>query len=193
MPAGGSRLRLLWSVRIDRRLDLDILLNLNRVEHTSSSTDEAGRRVSPIGEQRQERLRLTGFLKVHRTLLIRSRCEFSRVTNRTEGLDERGILISEEARVFLSPDLSLVGRVAFFNSDGYESRLYEYEPDLDGAYSMPPLYGQGRRWMILVKYVPVRRFRLSAKYSATEMMHGARYGGADLAFALQVDFQIGAK
>ena len=107
------------------------------------------------------------------------------------GLDERGILISEEARVFVSPTLSLAGRVAFFNSDGYESRLYEYEPDLEGVYSMPPLYGHGRRWMILAKYASPRRFRLSAKYSATEMMHGARYGGADLAFSLQVDFQIG--
>jgi hypothetical protein len=45
--------------------------------------------------------------------------------------------------------------------------------------------------MILVRYVSARRFRISAKYSATEMMHGARYGGADLAFGLQVDFQIG--
>ena len=191
MPAGGSRLRLLWSVRIDRRCDLDVLLNFNRVEHTFSSTDEAGRHVAPIGELRQERLRLTGFFKIHRNLLIRSRCEFSRVRNRTEGLDERGILISEEARVFVSPTLSLAGRVAFFNSDGYESRLYEYEPDLEGVYSMPPLYGHGRRWMILAKYASPRRFRLSAKYSATEMMHGARYGGADLAFSLQVDFQIG--
>jgi|GEM_PF-2109399 len=193
MPAGGSRLRLLWSVRIDRRCDLDVLLNFNRVEHTVSSTDEAGRHVSPMGEQRQERLRLTGFLKVHRNLLIRSRCEFSRVWNQTAGVEERGMLISEEARVFLSPALTLAGRIAFFNSDGYDSRLYEYEPDLEGVYSMPPLYGHGRRWMILVKFAPVRRFRISAKYSATEMMHGARYGGADLAFGLQVDFQIGAE
>ncbi len=193
MPAGGSRLRLLWSVRIHRRCDFDVLLNLSRVEHTVSSTDEAGRHVSPMGELRQERLRLTGFLKVHRNLLIRSRCDFTRVRNQTAGLDERGMLISEEARVILSPVLSLAGRVAFFSSDGYDSRLYEYEPDLEGVYSMPPLYGHGRRWLILVKYTPARRFRLSAKYSATEMMQGARYGGADLAFGLQVDFQIGSE
>ena len=192
MPSGGSMLRLLWSFNIHRRCDLDVLVSFNRFEHTVSSTDEAQRRIFPMGELRQERLRFTGFLKVHRNLLIRSRCEFSRVRNQTAGLDERGMLISEEARVFLSPALSLAGRVAFFESDGYDSRLYEYEPDLEGVYSMPPLYGHGRRWMILVKYAPARRFRLSAKYSATEMMHGARYGGADLAFALQVDFQIGA-
>jgi hypothetical protein len=193
MPAGGSRLRLLWSVRFDRRCDLDVLLNFNRGEHTVSSTDETGRRVSPMGELLQERLRLTGFLKIHRNLLIRSRCEFSRVRNQIAGVNERGILISEEARVLISPALSLAGRIAFFHSDGYDSRLYEYEPDLEGVYSMPPLYGHGRRWMILAKYASARRFRLSAKYSATEMMLGARYAGADLAFALQVDFQIGSE
>jgi hypothetical protein len=101
------------------------------------------------------------------------------------------MLISEEVRLSPSSGLSISGRVVLFHSDGYDSRLYEYEPDMEGAYSMPPLYGHGRRWMILVQYAPARRFRLSAKYSATEMMRGARYVGADLAFALQVDFQIG--
>ena len=193
MPAGGSMLRLLWFVKMHRRCDLDLFLSFNRVEHTVSSTDGGGRHISPIGELRQERLRVTCFLKIHRNLLIRGRCEFSRVRNHTVELDERGTLISQEARVLVSPALSLTGRVVFFNSDGYDSRLYEYEPDMEGVYSMPPLYGHGRRWMVLVKCAPGRRFRLSAKYSATEVMRGARYGGADLAFGLQVDFQIGTE
>jgi hypothetical protein len=193
MPAGGSRLRLLWFVKIHRRCDLDVLMSFNRSEHTVSSTDEARRQISPVGELCQERLRLTCFLEVNRHLHLRGRCEFSRVRNQLAGLDERGILISEEARVHPFPALALAGRVVFFRSEGYDSRLYEYEPDFEGVYSMPPLYGHGRRWMVLFKYAPGSRFRLSAKYSATEMMQGARYGGADLAFGLQVDFQIGAK
>jgi hypothetical protein len=193
MPSGGSMLRLLWSVKIHRRCDLDVLVSFSRFEHTVSSTDEALRRICPMGELRQERLRATCFIKVFRNLLIRGRCEFSRMRNQQAGLDERGMLISEEVRLSPSSALSIAGRVVFFHSDGYDSRLYEYEPDMEGAYSMPPLYGQGRRWMILLKYAPVRQFRLSAKYSATEIMHGARYGGADLAIGLQVDFQIGTE
>jgi hypothetical protein len=191
MPSGGSLFRLLWSVKVHRRCDLDVLMSFNRLEHTVNLTDGAQRSVFPMGELRQERFRATCILKVFQNLLIRGRGEYSRVTNQKSGLDERGILMSEEVRLVPSSALSIAARVTFFQSDGYDSRLYEYESDMEGVYSMPPLYGQGRRWMILLKYAPVRQFRLSAKYGATEIMRGARYGGADLAFGLQVDFQPG--
>jgi len=40
-----------------------------------------------------------------------------------------------------------------FQSDSYDSRVYEYENDLDGVLTFPPLYGRGVRWYVLLTYL----------------------------------------
>ena len=64
-----------------------------------------------------------------------------------------------------SEKLWLDFRIIFFQTDSYDSRLYEYENDLRGVLSLPALYGRGVRWYALVRYELADRLELSAKYS----------------------------
>ena len=61
--------------------------------------------------------------------------------------------------------LSVSARVVFFSTDSYETRLSEFENDLNGATSLPALSGRGIRWYVLAKYRPGISWDLSAKYS----------------------------
>ncbi|MBF8286118.1 MAG: hypothetical protein HW378_5033 [Anaerolineales bacterium] len=64
--------------------------------------------------------------------------------------------------------LVLNGRFIIFQTDSYESRLYEYESDLRGVFSNPGLYGIGRRLYLILRYSVGSTLTLSVKYSETQ-------------------------
>ena len=43
---------------------------------------------------------------------------------------------------------SLQGRLIYFETDGWASRLYSFENDLQNNQLSPPFYGQGWRWYV---------------------------------------------
>jgi hypothetical protein len=54
-----------------------------------------------------------------------------------------------------------------FNTDSYNSRLYEFENDVRGVMTNLPLFGEGFRWYFLFSYSLFEKLTLSAKYSET--------------------------
>jgi hypothetical protein len=54
-----------------------------------------------------------------------------------------------------------------FETDSYDSRIYEYEDDLPHAFSNPPLYGRGVRWYLILRYEIFSKVSLATKYSQT--------------------------
>ncbi len=66
---------------------------------------------------------------------------------------ENGIMIFQDAQV--SPTripLNLSARIAWFNTDGYNSRIYAWENDLLYTFAIPAYYGDGYRLYINMKY-----------------------------------------
>ncbi|MBI2428016.1 MAG: hypothetical protein HYV29_04350 [Ignavibacteriales bacterium] len=92
----------------------------------------------------------------------------------------------------------LKSRVVFFDTDSYDSRLYQYESDVAGNFSNPPLYGNGIRWYLILGYEIFNKFRLSMKYSETKKLHehvlgsgdDEILGNVDNYIALQLDFEM---
>jgi hypothetical protein len=54
---------------------------------------------------------------------------------------------------------------AFFDTDSYDTRLYDYEGNLSGAVTGIPLYGRGSRWHLLLSWGALSSARLTAKYA----------------------------
>jgi hypothetical protein len=50
------------------------------------------------------------------------------------------------------PNLQIWGRIAYFDTDSYDVRLYAYENDLTYCFTINSYYDQGFRWYLLVKY-----------------------------------------
>jgi hypothetical protein len=57
--------------------------------------------------------------------------------------------------------------VTFFEADSYEARLYNYEGNMRGIVSSPPLYGKGSRWHVVFSWATFSSLRLAAKYAVT--------------------------
>jgi hypothetical protein len=62
--------------------------------------------------------------------------------------------------------LEFTFRLALFQTDSYDSRVYAYENDLIGLYSIPPYYGRGMRWYVMLKANPLRRVDLWVRFGS---------------------------
>ena len=63
--------------------------------------------------------------------------------------------------------LSLSMRYALFQSDSYDSRIYAYESEMPGAYSIVSHYYRGSRFYIMLDYNLTRRIEIWLRYSQT--------------------------
>jgi hypothetical protein len=58
-------------------------------------------------------------------------------------------------------------RYALFETDDYDTRIYAYENDVVGAYSIPAFYNKGTRFYVLFAYKFKRGVKLWLKYAQT--------------------------
>lgn len=66
---------------------------------------------------------------------------------------ENGFMIFQDIQYSsVKYPLSLSGRIAWFNTESYNSRIYAYENDLLYTFSVPAFYGKGFRTYLNVKY-----------------------------------------
>ena len=72
--------------------------------------------------------------------------------------------MSEHALVLNAGSSSL--KFALFETDSYDSRLYAFEQDLIGVYSIPPYSGRGMRWYGMVRVSAFRSMDLWLRYGA---------------------------
>jgi len=89
--------------------------------------------------------------KISRTLELSNRIEW--LTYQKNPTTEHGFMIYQD--VLYKPihlPLTFSARYCIFDTDGYDSRLYEYETDVLYAFSVPALYDKGTRFYFNVKY-----------------------------------------
>ncbi len=119
----------------------------------------------------------------------RSRLEYTGAGKR-----EQGWLFFHDIRRDFGSVLAVTARISFFNTTSYQSRIYEYEPDLPGAFANFPLYGRGYKWNLLLRYRPLRGIRiwLKGRYlrklrSEETRFYGYRYN-RELRLGIQINY-----
>jgi hypothetical protein len=63
--------------------------------------------------------------------------------------------------------LSVTLRYALFQTDSYDSRIYGFESDMPGSYSIPAYYFRGSRFYVMLDYNLTRRIEIWLRYSQT--------------------------
>ena len=67
----------------------------------------------------------------------------------------------------LGKPLSVTLRYALFETDSYDARIYAYENDVPGSYSIPAHYNRGSRFYIMLDYNLTKRIELWFRYAQT--------------------------
>lgn len=99
-----------------------------------------------------------------------------KLKNRVELIDykldnnktQKGYLVYQDVTYSkLGKPFSFTLRYAIFQSDSYDARIYAYENDVPGSYSIPAYYDRGSRFYIMLDYNLTRRIELWFRYSQT--------------------------
>jgi hypothetical protein len=167
LPTGGQEILLQTDVGVSNQLDVAVRYFNKSVEGAETDVDAFGREIRSIVPRTQRKYRLTATYKAAPSITAKGRIELTTVDYAIPGRGERGYLFFQDLRYRISKHLSATTRLIFFDTDSYDSRLYEYENDVRGVFANPALYGKGRRWYLVIDYSPSRTFSLSAKYSET--------------------------
>ncbi len=78
---------------------------------------------------------------------------------------ENGLLAFGDLSIELFRNLRIKSRVIYFQTDSYDSRVYQLESDVSGVFTSTALYGKGWRWYGLLSYRVFNLFDLSLKYA----------------------------
>ncbi|NUN70531.1 MAG: hypothetical protein HUU02_12545 [Bacteroidetes bacterium] len=146
-----------------------------------------------------EKIRAGFSAAVNSTLTILHRIERVTVHSGQGTATEYGILAFSELRYRQRDDALMVRtRLIWFDAPSYASRLYQYETDVPGNVSNPPLYGSGFRWYVVLRWNVADGCWLSGKYGETMKLHETSLGSGDDMisgavdgrFAVQLDFLL---
>ena len=164
-PVTGDDFLIRLEQQVWPRLDVQLQLKSERKDRSVGTTDMLGRDITVIEKEITRRMRYQWDVAISREVRLRSRIEQSwyRVEN-IQGSSEKGILFYEDVRAELRKNLTLYGRLSFFDTHSFYTALYEYENDVEGVFSNTSFSGKGKRWYVLVKYAWRKNVNLSAKY-----------------------------
>jgi len=104
---------------------------------------------------------------VSNKIRVKGRFEYASFNISATGQSENGYLIFQDIRYAPTNYINFYGRLVFFQTDSYFSAIYEYENNLTGVLTNIPLFYQGIRWYLMMRYRPINLLTFSFKYSET--------------------------
>jgi len=193
LPTSGRDLLVQADVRVSPKLELVGRYSRKLTEGTEAALDSFDRGLRPILGRAQDKFRLTGAYQLTRELRIKGRLEFTEVEYSLLPKREIGYLLYYDIKYSIRHGFSIEARLAYFHTDSYDSRVYEYESDLRGVFSNPALYGKGRRYYVLIRYSPAGSLSISAKYSETQKDGVTSLGSGSTEIFSDTDNRISAQ
>ena len=136
----------------------------HQMRQTNASGVEEG--IDPLVEVTQTNYRFNASYKVDDNITLRTRVENVRY-QRGDAAPENGFLIYQDlAHRPMRSKVELTARVAMFSTDSYNARVYAYENDIIGTFSIPPYYGKGMRWYAMARWSVMRGVDIWVRYGA---------------------------
>lgn len=130
----------------------------------NTAFDVAG--VDPLVRAAQTNYRVNVSAKVSSSVSLRTRVETVDFQRGSAPLQHGFLLYQDVVHRPLASPLELTARFALFESGSYDARVYAYENDLIGVFSIPAYYGRGVRWYAMARITPMRRVDVWLRYGA---------------------------
>lgn len=163
-PSGGSDYLLQLTYRPRKGLEIYTRYHSGSKDINSNP---ANLTFSSVSQQSRKNWRTQISYRISQDITLRNRSEM--VWFDRSGLSpEEGFLIFFDIlyRPALKPFSGNL-RLQYFETDGYNSRLYAYENDVLYGYSIPVFYEKGYRYYININYEPVKKISIWLRWSQT--------------------------
>ena len=138
-----------------------------RTETKSKNYNPYGQIVTPVIDKPRQNLRTQVNYKLNAEITLRNRVEMVWFDKKGDGaqtgfLSYADILFKPSRKKYLG-NFSL----QYFETEGYDSRLYAFENDVLFSYSIPVFYGKGVRYYLNVNYDINKKFSLWFRVAQT--------------------------
>ena len=128
-----------------------------------------------IQDTRIQRLRLHFNHQVRPGLELRNRVEFSHFNS--EEKESTGWMLYQDIIVRpVGSRFSLTGRIALFDTDDFDSRIYAFENDIQYEFRIPFYQMKGTRMYFFARYKVTRRMTLEARIDRTFLTDAEEIG-----------------
>ena len=135
--------------------------------------------LNPVLAQPKQELRTQFSYKLNAVFTLRSRVDLLWFDKKAEDA-ENGFLIYTD--ILYKPSFKPFSgniRLQYFETDGYNSRLYAYENDVLYGYSVPVFYDKGYRYYVNINYDVNKKLSIWGRFAQT-VYPGATSIGSDL-------------
>ena len=185
LPIKGNEFLIYYSVKPFRDTEFRLRYTNQLKESVALFNGEYG-----VVSRRNDNLRVELLYKLSKSVQMRSRIEYVKIYPTSISESEKGLLIFQDVRYTPSASLNFSGRIIFFQTDSYDSRVYEFENDLVGVMTNPVLYGDGMRLYLVAKYNSSFGLSLSMKYSELIKPNERTLGSGDTLINSNVDNRL---
>lgn len=134
-----------------------------------------GQQVTYIVPTNKTQLRLHFQTGINRDITYRTRMEFAWFRQEGEA-GSNGMMLYQDLIWKLGYKWKLTGRYALFDAPDYRARIYAYENDILGFFSIPPYYQIGSRYYLMANWKPVRRMDFWLRISQTRLYKADTFG-----------------
>ena len=166
-PSDGNEYSAQLNWQVNRRTS--IYFRYRTEEKLRNSTIENLKIDHPV-LQTKSSFRIHMSHKINQLFTIKNRIEFS--SYQLKGAqNQNGFLIYQDI-LYKMPNSkwSVTGRVASFDVDSYDARIYAYENDVQYAYSVPAYFNKGIRLYLLTNYEITRGLKIWLRYARTSFV-----------------------
>jgi hypothetical protein len=134
-----------------------------------------GSAIANVEDQIKKEIRLHFNNILNKTIQLRTRLDWTFYSLGTA--KQRGFLVYQDVIYNpISSPFSFSARVALFDTDDYESRIYTYENDLIYYYAIPAFSDQGSRYYLNVRYNGIRHLTAEVKFAQTRQLDALSIG-----------------
>ena len=164
-PSKGHESLLQLDYRPNRNTLLYLRFRSDAKERNATEYDP-GQQVSYLIPTRKDNFRIHFQHKLSRDLQIRNRLELAWYKQGNEEM-HKGFLLYQDISWKQGFKFRLTGRYAIFDAPDWEARIYAYENDVLGFFSIPPYYRTGSRYYLNLNYKIDRHIEIWARFAQT--------------------------
>lgn len=128
---------------------------------------EVGQQIAYLIPSRKNYLRLNFRTQINRDIMYRTRIEGSWFKTPEES--HTGVLMYHDLIWKFGFKFKLTARYAIFDAPDYEARIYAYENDVLGFFTIPPYYNTGSRWYLIANWKISRDLELWVRLAQTRL------------------------
>jgi len=165
-PSGGHEWLFQSEFSLSPEVQIYILARSSSSEAQYETADFAGRTVKVTGLQKRDEYRFNFSFKPEKNIRLQSRFELIR-SREADGSLSNGYLLYQDIRLVPSPKIRIDARITLFDTDGFQSRVFQFESDLLYVFSNKALFDRGQRVYMVVKYDITNNIELWGKWSTT--------------------------